>query len=62
MVNIIKLSDESTGECPCGCGRDAYPYATETAGSGYVDAAPECALAHLVSAGLLDARAEVVRS
>jgi hypothetical protein len=41
-TDILKLSDESTGECTCGCGKDAFPFTFEGA-DGYVDAAPECA-------------------
>lgn len=37
-----RLSNQSTGDCSCGCGRAAYPYKTKAL-DGYVDAAPECA-------------------
>jgi hypothetical protein len=49
------LSDESTGECPCGCGRTAYPYATPALAdaNGYIDAAPACALTLLIREGYL---------
>ena len=47
------LSDESTGECPCGCGRTAYPYATPAIPDGYVDAAPACVLKLLIGEGHL---------
>jgi len=39
---IIRLSNETTNDCPCGCGDDAYMYTTESL-DGYVDAAPACA-------------------
>jgi hypothetical protein len=39
---LRRLSDEPTGECPCGCGEVAYPYAIDDT-EGYIDAAPGCA-------------------
>jgi len=39
-----RLSNESTGECPCGCGDAAYPYEVKGI-EGYFDAAPRCAAA-----------------
>ncbi len=47
-----RLNNECTGECPCGCGEEAFAYATDGA-DGYVDAAPACALNHLVDAGFI---------
>ena len=57
LLTIIRLSDESTGMCPCGCGEPAFPYTVEDedykSRGGYVDAAPKCAKTFLVDAGLL---------
>lgn len=53
MPKIIQCSDESTGDCPCGCGEAAFPFTVEGVESGYVDAAPNCAKTFLVDAGLL---------
>lgn len=39
---IIRLSNESTNDCPCGCGNPAYMYTTDGL-DGYVDAASQCA-------------------
>lgn len=53
-VVLVKLSSECSGDCPCGCGKAAYPYSVEGA-DGYVDASRECAPDALVDAGLIDA-------
>lgn len=37
-----QIDDDSTGECPCGCGEAAYPFAVDGI-EGYFDAAPACA-------------------
>jgi len=60
MPKIIQLSNESDGECPCGCGEDAYMFTVEGVESGYVDAAPKCARTFLVDAGLLPDEDELI--
>jgi len=41
VLQIQRLDNEPTGDCPCGCGEAAYPYSVEGL-DGYVDSAPEC--------------------
>jgi len=39
----VQLDSRSTGECPCGCGERAYPYAIPGDEEGYFDASAACA-------------------
>jgi len=39
---LVRLSPETSGDCPCGCGDAAFAFGMDGF-DGYVDAAPACA-------------------